>query len=246
MSIHRLFNQKIALFGGAGPWASAYAHASLVRLAQLDYGAVQDDDYPEILHVSSPLTGFDATGVRTRGGIIDQMQESFDLFTSWRADLAVIACNSLHTFHAELQARNPSITIMHLPDAGAATLAARGVARAAFMSSDSARKDKLHLLALEKAGIEPIVPTAEQQDVINTLIGQVMGGENSMVMARAYRRLGQTFADAGAQAILSGCTEISWLNAKTKPDFPVVDCLDEALKLTLTLAATPSLGKGPA
>ena len=46
-----------------GPGASANFYSSLISLAQKNYGAIQDNDFPEISLYSIGLNGFDETGI---------------------------------------------------------------------------------------------------------------------------------------------------------------------------------------
>lgn len=231
-----VFDKKIALFGGAGPWASAYAHSVLVRQAQQDYGAVQDNQYPEVLHVSSALKGFGAKGIEDDGLIFQQISETFDLFKTWGAKLAVICCNSLHRHAAGLNAVYPDIEIVRLPESGAAELASLGLKRVGVFCSESALVDGLHKKALKAFGLDAVLPDRQQQDRVNAMIETVMAGDTTQVMLGDYRRLTHAFRAAGAQAILSGCTELSYLATKTQTPLPLVDCLDAAMTRTLKLA----------
>lgn len=230
------FNKKIALFGGAGPWASAYAQTALVRRAQWDYGAVEDNEYPDVIHISAALKGFGAKGIEDDGLIYQQLSGTFGFFGQWGAKLAVICCNSLHRHADRLQADHPDIDIVRLPESCAEEVAALGLKRVAVMCSESARADTLHPRALEKYGIEAIVSDRGQQDRVNTIIETVMAGDTTGRLFGDYRALTREFAAAGAQAIVSGCTEISYLATKTQSPLPVVDCLDAALTRTLQKA----------
>jgi|GEM_PF-3512185 len=230
------FDKKIALLGGAGPWASAYAHTTLIHLSQWDYGAVEDADYPEILHISIPLKGFGAKGIEDPDLVRMQLRDTFNLFSQWGADLAVMACNSLHTFYDDISTMS-DITIVHLPRTGAEVVAQRGYKKVGVFCSESALKDNLHKDALQAHGIEAILPERDQQNRINTLIKLIMGGDNTSALYQDFRKLTREFEAKGAQVILSGCTELSWLATKAQPDMPIIDCLNVALTKTLKLAA---------
>lgn len=231
------FNKKIGLLGGAGPWASAYAHEHLIKLAQWDYGAVQDHEYPDILHVSEALEGFGARGVEQDQIIAEQLLKTFALFQSWGAEIAIIACNSLHRYYEKIAAEYQDIHVVHLPREGADVLKNRNIEAAAVLCSASSRQDRLHAIALENVNIRPILPTDAQQKRCDAMIETIMAGDETARTFRDFRSLTKEFADQGAQSVISGCTELSWLAHKVQPDLPVVDCLNAALETTLKLAA---------
>lgn len=231
------FNKKIGVFGGAGPWASAHAVLGIVQRSQWDYHAVEDDEYPEIILRSVPLQGFGAKGVEDKDIVRKQLVEHFNRFAQDGTDIAVIACNSLHIYHAELQETHPDMHIVNLPVEGAKAVAAQGAERVGVFCSASSREDNLHEAALREEGINPILPTEDQQTRINGLIRSVMAGNTGAREAQAFRLLSAEFKAAGAQALLSGCTELSYLSHKFQSDVPVVDCLYASITKALELAS---------
>lgn len=232
------FSKSIGVFGGAGPWASAHAVMTIVQKAQWDYGAVHDDDYPAIVLRSVPLKGFGAGGVEDRTLVFEQLFCHFNRFAADRIDIALMACNSLHVFHGALQSAFPAMDIVNLPEEGAAVVASRGYRAVGVLSSDSAREDGLHQAALEARGVRALLPDADQQEKINILIRRVMGGNTGAEEAQIFRRLSREFAQAGAQVLLSGCTELSYLSQKFQSDVPVIDCLYVSLETAMRRAWT--------
>lgn len=233
----RTFNKKIALLGGAGPWASTYAHQLVIERAQWDYKAVEDHDYPSVMHLSEPCGGFGAMGIEDFKQVRDHLYGSFDLFRQWGAGVAIICCNSLHRALDELVQAYPEIAFIGLPQAGADAAAAQGLRKVAVICSESALADDLHKNALARHDIEAILPDRGQQDRINNLIHMVMAGDSTQALYGDYRALTDEFARAGAQAIISGCTEISYLGNKAHSERPVIDCLSVAIDKALRLAA---------
>lgn len=233
----RTFAKKIALLGGAGPWASTYAHRLIVERAQWDYSAVEDHDYPSILHLSAPCEGFGALGIEDSKAVRAHLYGSFDLFRQWGAEIAIICCNSLHRALDNLVRDYPDIACVGLPEAGADAAAAHGLKKVAVICSESALQDNLHGKALTRHGIEAILPDRGQQDRINDIIHMVMAGDSTQKLYGEYRRLTGEFGRAGAQAIISGCTEISYLGNRAHSERPVIDCLSAAIDKGLRLAA---------
>ncbi|MEI6597728.1 MAG: hypothetical protein WCL22_01665 [bacterium] len=54
--------KTIGILGGMGPAASANFYQRIVEIAQHDFGAVQDTDFPPMFLYNLPLSGFDETG----------------------------------------------------------------------------------------------------------------------------------------------------------------------------------------
>ncbi len=232
------FSKKIGLFGGAGPWASAHAAVTIVQKAQWDYRAVQDDDYPEFVLRSVPLKGFGAKGIEDSAIVREQLFQHFNRFAQDGVEVALMACNSLHTFHHELQTAHPKMCIVNLPEEGAETAALHGYKTVGVLSSESALDDNLHKTALEAKGIKVILPTPDQQARINHLIYRVMGGNTGAEEAQIFRQLSREYEEAGAPVLLSGCTELSYLSHKFQSNVPVIDCLYVSVAKAMKLAWT--------
>lgn len=230
------FHKIIGLFGGAGPWASAHAAVTIVQKAQWDYCAVEDSDYPELILRSVPLKGFGAKGVEDKELVRTQLFEHFNRFAQDGVGVALMACNSLHVYQEELRARHPDMQIVSLPEEGAETVAAHHYQKVGVLCSESALEDNLHKAALEAKGIEVILPDEAQQKKINHLIYRVMGGNTGAEEAQIFRRLSHEFQEAGAQVLLSGCTELSYLSQKFQSDVPVIDCLYVSITKAMKLA----------
>ncbi len=228
----KVFNQKIGLLGGAGPWASAYAHTQLVRFSQTQYGAVEDHEYPEILHLSIPFNGFGALGVENSSLVRAHLNHQISFFNQWGADVILMACNSLHEFYDDIK-KQTNAEIIHLAIEGAKAVEALGAKSAAILSSQSSLKNNLHYQACSALGIETILPNKHQQDVINNLIYRVMGGDNSQQLREEFLSLAQEFEAQGAHAILSGCTELTWVSTKVSLDIKIVDCFIAGINKTL-------------
>lgn len=215
--------------------ASAYAHMALVRLAQAQ-GAVEDNEYPEILHLSTAFEGFGSEGVLENEAVLPQLRKACDMFEMWGADIVVIACNSLHSVYGDLQ-QHYGFKITNLPVLGAEEAQKCGIGKVAIMSSASALKDQFHSAALQERHVEAITATAEQQQSVNSIIKMVMAGTTTHNIVSEVKKLAQQFKAAGAQAIMLGCTELSvfFNEIKAELDMPVIDCLAPALQEALCL-----------
>lgn len=224
------------MIGGSGPWASAYAHTQLIRQAQHGYGAVKDQDYPDMLHLSIGLDGFGAKGVEQAALVKTKLFEQIDLLNHWQCDVVLIACNSLYEFYPEIKART-NAEIIHLPREGMLTVKELGLNTVAVLGSDSSKKANIHFNEAVACGLTAIVTNDDQQQKINHIIYRVMGGDNSEKIRHDFITLAQEFEQQGAQAILSGCTELTWLSTKVNVDIPIVDCLLAGVEKTLKTAS---------
>lgn len=60
---NKMKTNTIGILGGMGPEATLQTFHSILKICQSKYGAVQDEDYPQIAVNSLSVAGFDETGI---------------------------------------------------------------------------------------------------------------------------------------------------------------------------------------
>lgn len=233
------FNKKIGILGGVGPLASAHALLKMVQYAQQAYGAVEDSDYPEIVLRSVFFQGFGRKGIEDKSLIKNKLFSEFSKFSEEGIEIALIACNSLHSFYKELQTLNPNVKIISLPQEGAEEIVRKKYKRIAVLGSQSSRYDCLHGQALEPFGVELIPPNKIQSDRTDELIYKIMGGNVGTNEIKTFEDLCSEFKNANAEAVLCGCTELSIISDISNTHVPIVDCLHQAISKALIISRSP-------
>lgn len=87
-------------------------------------------------------------------------------------------------------------------------LASRGIKSAGIMATEGSIKNRLIANALLEAGITPVEPDKEYQDIVTDIIyGDVKAGRD--VDPSKIYKVADHLRDNGAQAYILGCTELS-------------------------------------
>ena len=102
--------KTIGVLGGMGPAASAHFYQLLLKYSQKIYGAVQDDEYPQIIINSLALTGSTEKGMEENELIVRQLSEGIKALEKSNSDFIVIPCNSVHNVINELISLNRSLS----------------------------------------------------------------------------------------------------------------------------------------
>jgi aspartate/glutamate racemase len=107
---------KIGVLGGG---IGALASAIFLTRLLLDYSkltkAVNDDDFPEILYLSSPLRGFSEKGVIDRKKVKDQINHSLQFLIKKNVKIIFIVCVSVMDIVKEIKVPN-NVKIINLAD----------------------------------------------------------------------------------------------------------------------------------
>ncbi|MBB6523799.1 aspartate/glutamate racemase family protein [Pseudoteredinibacter isoporae] len=140
------------------------------------------------------------------------------------ADFLLICTNTMHKVADDIAAAI-DIPLLHIADATAEALKARGISRVgllgtAFTMEQAFYKDRL----AEKFGFDVLVPNQDDRTIVHKVIyeelcqGQIL--ENSK---REYLRIVELLAAQGAEAVILGCTEIGMLITQEDTAVPLLD-----------------------
>jgi aspartate racemase len=199
--------KTIGILGGMGPSASADFYRKLVDIAQREYGAEQDTDFPAMHLYNLPLSGFDETGFSDPDTVREQLTRAVSVLERAGSDFIVIACNTVHAFHADMQ-KAVRVPIVSIIDAVVDEAKKDSFGTVCLLSSESTRKYKLYENAFMRSGIDVIVTTDAEQRTLNTVIHRVMSGLQNEEDVELLRSIVRRHEQEGAEAIVLGCTEL--------------------------------------
>ncbi len=231
-------NKIIRVLGGMGPGASASLYNKIIEYSQYKYGAVQDVDYPPIIIYSLPLVGFDETGIVDEMLVKDQLVSGVKKLESAGCDIIIIACNTVHAYYEEMQVA-VNIPILNIIEKTRERVVESGYKKVGLLASESTNKLQLYQKKFSSVGIKIISPNKSQQNVINNVIKQVMGGNQGVEDVIVLKGIIRDYLKQGAEAVILGCTEIPLAINQVDTDVELFD----ATKAIVELSVDYSLGK---
>jgi aspartate racemase len=221
----------IAILGGMGPEASAKMLGVLVSMASAEFGARNGHDFPEIIVDSVPIPDF----------ISDQinLNLAFKILTDRTKRLErlnifcfAIACNTAHIMFNNLSksSTKPFVSII---DCVVDKVKEEGIKKVGLLATPSTIKASLYQSALTQVDIASIIPTPNEQVVIEAVIRKVIAGNTSKADGERLKKIAKSFAQKGAKGIILGCTELPLVFPK---DFstPVFDSIEILSRKLLT------------
>lgn len=164
------------------------------------------------------------------------------------AECVLIACNSVHKV-AETVEKSISVPFLHIVDATAAGILAKGVGRIGLLGTRYSMEMGFYQERLRRFGIEAIVPEKPVRDEIHRIIfeelciGLIRPESKKFFLEAAWE-----LSDAGAGGLVLGCTEIDLIIGPEDFPFPVFDStalhieratafvLDAAVEISVTKA----------
>ncbi len=228
----------LGILGGLGPMASAYFYELLI--AHTD--ASCDQDHIDLI-LNSHATTPDRTAFilgQSEDDPLDMMVADLARMKTYGVDIVAIPCNTAHYFYDKLIA-STDLPILNIMEETVSYLSRIGVRRAGILATDGTVITGTYDRYLNAHGIDCIRPTKEDQEIIMHIIyGEIKNGKEPDL--DAFLSVAAHLRDAGAEALILGCTELSLIkkNYGTYLPHDFVDSLD-----VLAAATIIACGKKP-
>ena len=256
---HPEWKHTIGIIGGLGPHAHVEFETLLLSSTEKALGgAALDQDYPSWVLSSMPTTP-DRTAALLKGKAspVDALVRSAERLTD--ADFAVIPCNTAHAFLSGIRARvaipildmiqaTAERALSHVGKTGSiGVLAASGTLQSGLYTSWIRRlaPDANVITPLEIMGGEKL----QEELVMEPIFGErgIKSGafrdpDRKEELAEPLREAARTLARAGAEIVLTACTEIPLALGRDRVDaIPLLDPMAVAAEESVAVA----LGRRP-
>ncbi len=197
---------KIGILGGMAPSASNYMYDMLIKLSIQYFGAVNNDDFPEIILYSIPVPDF-ISNSKDKETALTMLKDRVRDLNKLNISCLSIACNTAHILLDELQevSKAPFISVI---DQVIETVKKDKFKKVGIIGSPSILKSKLYQNALKNLNIESIMPNIKQQQIMDKIIRNVIKGKYEAQDKVELSKIADNLVEKGAEGIILGCTEL--------------------------------------
>jgi aspartate racemase len=140
------------------------------------------------------------------------------------ADFLVLCTNTMHKVASSIEAA-VAIPLFHIADPTAREIKRAGHSTAGLLGTRFTMEQAFYRDRLsERHGLQVIVPNAKDRDIVHRIIYEELCLGVVLPESRSeYRRIMESLAAQGAEAIILGCTEISLLVSQNDSRVPLFD-----------------------
>ncbi len=140
------------------------------------------------------------------------------------ADCIVICSNTMHLMADAVEAA-AALPLIHIADATAAPIMAKGLQRVGLLGTSFTMERGFYRGRMsERFGLDVLIPNAAGRAIVHDIIyEELVRGIIRDDSRRRYQALIEGLADAGAEAVILGCTEIGLL---IKPEHSALPTFD--------------------
>lgn len=222
---------KIGIVSGIGPLAGADVLAKVFKNAAQVYGAVEDNEYPDLLLLNHGIQGVDNSGTLS-DAFKTEITDMVHHLETQGATIIGIACNTAHIYLRDIQTK-PETTLVNLIDT-VASVAHASKDNYLLLTSSASKQQKLYHGYLKKHRVTFSETLPVQQAQLDKAIGLVMAYK----LTEAGALLQQVLASAkraGFSAVIAGCTElpIAIAHCIDTSGLQIIDSNDELAKSLL-------------
>ena len=155
------------------------------------------------------------------------------------ADFLLICTNTMHKVAPQVEARL-TIPLLHIADATAEALVADGITRVGLLGTRFTMEEDFYKGRLKgDHGLEVLIPEeSAREDVHRIIFSELCQGQVKEASRRRYLGVIQDLKEAGAEAVILGCTEIALLVNQGDTPVPLYDTTEIHAAAAVALAVS--------
>jgi len=199
--------KKVGIIGGIGPASTLDYYTGIINGHM---SRTKDGNYPEIVINSVNMTEMlSCIQNEDWDAVTDMLVSAIDELSNAGADFAAIASNTPHIAFDAILARS-SLPLISIVEETCRYAESKGCGKAVVIGTRFTMSSGLYTKALGKYGIDAVVPSAAEQDIIHGAIfpnlenGIVVPEDKEKILTIANRLITEHKADA----LILGCTEL--------------------------------------
>jgi aspartate racemase len=216
--------KTIGLLGGMSAASTQIYYRRLCDLTREALGGLHSPE-PIIRSVDfAPIAAAQAAG--DWAGLGARLNHEARRLEQAGAEMIVLATNTMHKL-AEPMMQGVSIPLVHVAEAVASAIAAAGLRRPGLMATAFTMEQAFYTDVLRAAGLAPLIPEAGDRAEIHRIIyTELCRDVVSDASRHIFEDIARRLADAGADSLILGCTEVGMLLGPQNVPVPVFDTIE--------------------
>ncbi|MBP7832242.1 MAG: aspartate/glutamate racemase family protein [Candidatus Levybacteria bacterium] len=197
--------KAIGILGGMGPEASVYMLDLLISLSAKEFGAINGDEFPEVLLNSVPVPDFISSD-NNKDKALKMLKKSVKRYNKKDTLCLSIACNTAHVLIPQLQ-KETSIPFISMVQGVSEEVLRMRLKKVGLLSTPGTLRSRLYHDQLESKGVVILTPSPQEMALTEGVIRNVIAGKKSKKDTAVLKKIGIALKKRGAEGIILGCTE---------------------------------------
>jgi aspartate racemase len=227
--------KTIGILGGMGPEATADLFHRIIRATPVKK---DQDHFHIIIDSNAKIPDRTPAILGTGPSPFSMILETGKNLETAGADFLIMPCNTAHYYHKQLQ-EQLKVPLIHMIRISAEYLVNNypEIKNSGLMATDGTIASQLYNSAYLEKGVEILTPTDKsQRDVMDSIYPSIKSG-NLKKGKKIANRVAQELVEAGSNAVICGCTEVSLVLHKGDLNVPIIDPLQILAEKAVELAS---------
>ncbi len=213
--------KTIGILGGMSAASTQIYYRELCALTRTRLGGLHS---PELLIRSLDFAAIEALQMNGQweeaGAVLNREAKALE---QGGADVLILATNTMHKLAEQMMA-GVSIPFIHIADATAKAIIARGLKTPGLMATAFTMEQTFYTERLVDHGLEPMVPAdADRAETHRIIYEELCKDIVTDPSRQAYEAIAQRLVAEGADSLILGCTEVGMLLNQQNVEVPVFD-----------------------
>lgn len=221
--------KTIGILGGLGPESTCEYYRYITRTYYDTFGNYA---YPEIIIYSLEFSKFIDCGYNNA----EDIRLAIEKLHNAGADFVIAACNTIHIVYDEVS-KNIPIPWVSIMDVVAGHIKKTGkINKVGLLGTNLTMTDGFYHKALEKHGIETIIPEKAADTINDIIFNELVRGITREDSKKFVCECIESLHCEGVQGIVLGCTELPFLIKQSDSSLPIFDTTALHAQCALDLA----------
>ena len=196
--------KTIGIIGGMGPLATSDLFYKIIQ----NTDAKSDKDHIHIVIDNNPMIP-DRTLAIMHGGIspVPYILESANSLVRIGANILTMPCNTSHAFYKEIT-KHLEIPLINMVEETVKEVKKRKIRRIGVLGTDGLIFSNVYGEQLANEGIEPIIPTKNDQEAVMDVIYRGIKAGDMHFSPERFQDVLANIRNRGADIVILGCTEL--------------------------------------
>jgi len=224
----------IGILGGMGPEATIDLFYKIIKFTP----AKKDQDHLRIIIDNNPKIPDRTAAILGKGeDPLPALQETARNLEKAGVDFIIIPCNTAHYFLPQIQ-KSVNIPVLNMIEETAKETRKRifPIQKVGLLASMGIYKTEIYHQHFKKFHIEVISPEEKDKEKVLKVIYAVKAGNLSEEIKKNILKIAQKLIDKGAEAIITGCTEIPLILKEGDVPVPIIDPTQVLAKIAIQKA----------
>ena len=211
----------LGIIGGVGPLATMLLGEMIVKRTK----AKTDQQHVNMVITNNTSIPDRTTYIldRSKANPVPVMISDAAKLKSIGAEVLAVPCNTAHSFYHDIQ-QGADMQVLHMINETAKRAAQIGAKKVGILATTGTLITSVYQLACQNAGVQPIVPDEETQEMVMSIIYDDVKAGRTVDFLK-WQQIINKLEGLGCDRIILGCTELSIVKKELNLDDTYIDSL---------------------